>query len=175
MEGPGVARWQVAAFIMAEHLGKPAAATANVVFPIYFSKQPMPFIRTSVHKDTPAEQRKAIVDGIHQALVDGIGMPADELFNLVTDYDANQFFFSRTFNGYARSDRVVVVEITMRRGRSDAMKRALYANIASNLEKNAGVAPNDVFIFTHENDYSDWSVGGGKFAMAIAQQVGPDA
>ena len=25
----------------------------------------MPFIRTSVHKDTPAEQRKAIVDGIH--------------------------------------------------------------------------------------------------------------
>lgn len=140
-----------------------------------FLNTSMPFIRTSVHKDTPPEQRKAIVDGIHQALVDGIGMPADELFNLVSDYDEQQFFFSRTFNGYNRSDRVVVVEITMRRGRSDAMKRALYANIASNLEKNAGVAPNDVFIFTHENDYSDWSVGGGKFAMAIAQQVGPDA
>lgn len=135
----------------------------------------MPFIRTSIHKDTPVAQRQAIVDAIHQALVDGIGMPADERFNLVTEYDAQQFFYSRTFNGYARSDRVVVVEITMRRGRSDAMKRALYANIASNLEKNAGVAPNDVFIFTHENDYSDWSVGGGKFAMAIAQQVGPDA
>ncbi len=66
-------------------------------------------------------------------------------------------------------------EITMRRGRSAAMKRALYANIAANLEKNAGVAPNDVFIFMHENDYSDWSVGGGKFAMAIVQQVGPGA
>lgn len=55
------------------------------------------------------------------------------------------------------------------------MKRALYANIAANLEKEAGVSPSDVFIFTHENDYSDWSVGGGKFAMAIAQQVGTDA
>ena len=54
-------------------------------------------------------------------------------------------------------------------------RNLLYANIAANLEKDAGVAPNDVFIFTHENDYSDWSVGGGKFAMAIAQQVGPDA
>ena len=43
-----------------------------------FLKNPMPFIRTSVHKDTPPEQRQAIVDGIHQALVDGIGMPADE-------------------------------------------------------------------------------------------------
>lgn len=60
----------------------------------------------------------------------------------------------------------------MRRGRSDAMKRTLYANIAGNLEKNAAVAPSDVFIFMHENDYSDWSGGGGKFAMAIVQQVG---
>lgn len=132
----------------------------------------MPFIRTCVHKDTPAAQRQNIVDGIHQALVDSIGMPADELFNLVTDYDAQQFFYSRTFNGVARSDAVVVIDITLRRGRSDAMKRALYAGIAQNLEKNAGVAPSDVFIFMHENDYSDWSVGGGKFAMAIVQQVG---
>ena len=132
----------------------------------------MPFIRTCVHKDTPAAQRQSIVDGIHQALVDSIGMPADELFNLVTDYDAQQFFYSRTFNGVARSDAVVVIDITLRRGRSDAMKRALYADIAQNFEKNAGVAPSDVFIFMHENDYSDWSVGGGKFAMAIVQQVG---
>lgn len=132
----------------------------------------MPFIRTCVHKDTPAAQRQSIVDGIHQALVDSIGMPADELFNLVTDYDAQQFFYSRTFNGIARSDAVVVIDITLRRGRSDAMKRALYAGIAQNLEKKAGVAPSDVFIFMHENDYSDWSVGGGKFAMAIVQQVG---
>ena len=108
----------------------------------------MPFIRTSVHKDTTPAQRQAIVNGIHQALIDGIGMPADELFNMVDDYDEQKFFFSRTFNGYQRSDRVVVVEITMRRGRSDAMKRALYANIAANLEKDAGVAPCDVFIFS---------------------------
>lgn len=67
---------------------------------------------------------------------------------------------------------MVVIDITLRRGRSDAMKRALYAGIAQNLEKNAGVAPSDVFIFMHENDYSDWSVGGGKFAMTIVQQVG---
>ena len=90
----------------------------------------MPFIRTSVHKDTSPQRRQAIVDGIHEALVEGIGMPADELFNLVGEHDAQSFFYSRTFNGHARSDHVVVVEITMRRGRSDAMKRALYAAIA---------------------------------------------
>lgn len=82
-------------------------------------------------------------------------MPQDELFNMV-----------------ARSERVVVVEITLRRGRNDAMKRALYAAITRNLAQRAVVAPQDVFIFMHENDYSDWSVGEGVFAMALVQQPG---
>ena len=46
------------------------------------------------------------------------GVPrADELFNLVTEYEAEDFFYSRSFNGIARSDQLVAVEITMRRGR----------------------------------------------------------
>lgn len=129
----------------------------------------MPFIRTNVPQDTSAATRDAIVQGIHQALVDAIGMPPDELFNMVAGYAPGEFACSRTFNGVTRSDRVVVVEITLRRGRSDAMKRALYAAIARNLQAMAGVAPADVFIFMHENDYSDWSVGHGRFAMGLVQ------
>jgi hypothetical protein len=118
-------------------------------------------------------RKSRIVQGIHEALVEAIGMPTDELFNLVSDYGDGEFFYDRSFNGIARSENLIVVEITMRRGRSDAMKRALYAAIARNLEA-AAVSPKDVFIFMHENDYSDWSVGNGVFAMAIAQQRGTD-
>lgn len=132
----------------------------------------MPFVRTHLPQDTSAAQQQSIVEGIHQALIDSIGMPSDELFNLVAPYAPGQFWFSRTFNGGARSDRVVAIEITMRRGRSDAMKRALYAAIASNLHERADVAPQDVYIFMHENDYSDWSTGEGQFAMNIAQNPG---
>ncbi len=132
----------------------------------------MPFIRTNVHKNTPQDTRERIVNGIHQALVSAIGMPEDELFNMVSEYDNTQFFCNKTFNGMTRSENVVVIEITMRRGRSDAMKRQLYAAIAENLTRDASVRADDIFIFTHENDYSDWSVGYGKFAMALVQQVG---
>jgi phenylpyruvate tautomerase PptA (4-oxalocrotonate tautomerase family) len=134
----------------------------------------MPFVRTAVRQGTDASKKRLIVESIHDALVQAIGMPSDELFNLVSDYSPADFHYSRTFNGIARSDHLVVVEITMRRGRSDAMKKALYAAIAANLEQRAGVSPKDVFIFTHENDYSDWSVGNGQFAMALAQQRGDD-
>lgn len=134
----------------------------------------MPFVRTALPYGTEPHRKCSIVQGIHDALVEGIGMPEDELFNLVTEYRDGEFFFDRTFNGIARSESLIVVEITMRRGRSDAMKRALYAAIARNLQANAAVSPKDVFIFMHENDYSDWSVGNGVFAMAIAQQRGTD-
>lgn len=134
----------------------------------------MPIVRTNVRNDTNAATRQQIVQGIHQALVEAIGMPEDELFNFISAYAPEDYVYSRSFNGIARSDRLVVVEITMRRGRSDAMKRALYAGIAANLEAMAGISPKDVFIVLHENDYSDWSVGNGVFAMAIQQQRGQD-
>ena len=135
----------------------------------------MPFVRTAMPKGTEQSRKLRIVQGIHEALVEGIGMPKDELFNLVTEYGDGEFFYDRSFNGIARSENLIVVEITMRRGRSDAMKRDLYAAITRNLELTAAVSPKDVFIFMHENDYSDWSVGNGVFAMAIAQQRGTDA
>ena len=134
----------------------------------------MPFVRTAIPHGTEQSRRLRIVQGIHEALVEGIGMPKDELFNLVTEYADGEFFYDRSFNGITRSENLIVVEITMRRGRSDAMKRDLYAAIARNLQANAAVSPKDVFIFMHENDYSDWSVGNGVFAMAIAQQRGTD-
>lgn len=134
----------------------------------------MPFVRTAIPYGTEQSRKLQIVQGIHEALVQGIGMPKDELFNLVTEYADGEFFYDRSFNGIARSENLIVVEITMRRGRSDAMKRDLYAAIARNLAANAAVSPKDVFIFMHENDYSDWSVGNGVFAMAIAQQRGTD-
>lgn len=135
----------------------------------------MPFVRTAVPSGLEPSRKEKIVLGIHEALVESIGMPSDELFNLVQDYRNDEFYYDKTFNGIARSNQLIVVEITMRRGRSDAMKRALYAAITRNLEAAASVSPKDVFIFMHENDYSDWSVGNGVFAMAIAQQRGTDS
>ncbi|OYU47306.1 MAG: tautomerase family protein [Rhizobiales bacterium PAR1] len=134
----------------------------------------MPFVRTAVRQGIDAIKKKEIVECIHDALVSAISMPEDELFNIVSEYDPADFFYSRTFNGIARSEFLIAIEITMRRGRSDAMKKALYAAITANLASRAEVSTKDVFIFLHENDYSDWSVGNGVFAMTLNQQRGTD-
>ncbi|MFT6255008.1 MAG: phenylpyruvate tautomerase PptA (4-oxalocrotonate tautomerase family) [Granulosicoccus sp.] len=134
----------------------------------------MPIIRTAIPQHTSQETKEVIVQGIHDALVAAISMPEDELFNIVSLYAKEDFFYNRSFNGIARSDNVICIEITMRRGRSDAMKKAMYAAISRNLNEKANISPKDILIFTHENDYSDWSVGNGVFAMQIEQQRGTD-
>ena len=132
----------------------------------------MPFTRIALPAGTVPEHRAAIARAVHDAMVAAIGIPGDDFFQLLSDYQPGDFHFDRTFLDVARSDRLVVVQIALRRGRSDAMKRDLYARIAANLEHAADVRPQDVFIYLVENDWSDWSVGGGKMSMEIRMQPG---
>ncbi|HVI25360.1 MAG TPA: tautomerase family protein [Xanthomonadaceae bacterium] len=130
----------------------------------------MPFTRIAIPTETPPEQRAAIARAVHDAMVATIGIPDDDFFQLLSAYAPADFQFDRGFLGQRRSERMVVVQITLRRGRSDAMKRTLYARIAANLAQAADVRKDDVFIYLEENDFSDWSVGGGRMSMELRMQ-----
>jgi phenylpyruvate tautomerase PptA (4-oxalocrotonate tautomerase family) len=130
----------------------------------------MPFTRVTIPAGMPAELKAAIARAIHQAMVEEIGIPEDDFFQLLGEYQPGDFLFDPGFLGVQRSDRLVVVQITLRRGRSDAMKQALYARIAANLGEAAGIRPQDVFVYLCENDFSDWSVGNGRMSMQVVQQ-----
>jgi phenylpyruvate tautomerase PptA (4-oxalocrotonate tautomerase family) len=60
-----------------------------------------------------------------------------------------------------RDDGIVYVEITMRSGRTDDQKKALYAKIAELSARYADTEPGNVFIALHENQFADWSFGNG--------------
>lgn len=134
----------------------------------------MPFTRIAIPAGTFPKQRVAIARAVHDAMVAAVSIPEDDFFQLLSEYQPDDFHFDRAFLGYQRSDRMVVVQITLRRGRSDTMKRDLYARIAANLDRAVGILPQDVFIYLVENDFSDWSVGGGRMSMNIQMQPGTD-
>jgi phenylpyruvate tautomerase PptA (4-oxalocrotonate tautomerase family) len=126
----------------------------------------MPLIRISLRAGQPAERRRAIADAVHQALVEATDVPADDRFQIVTEHPAAALIYDRQYLGIARSDDLVIVQIAWRRGRTVAMKRALYQRIAERLRDAAGVRPEDVFVTLVENELADWSFGHG-----VAQYV----
>ncbi len=46
----------------------------------------MPLQRIDLHSGRPAEQRRAIADAVHRALVETIGVPPDDRFQVISEH-----------------------------------------------------------------------------------------
>ncbi len=122
----------------------------------------MPLVRITLARGTRlAMQRRAIADGVHEALVQTAGVPPDDRFQVVELIDPEDLYFDRGYLGIRREGPVVFVQIVLNAGRSVAVKQALYARIAQELETRAGVRPQDVLVNLVETARENWSFGGG--------------
>lgn len=121
----------------------------------------MPFVRISLRNDTPSEVRRSISNGVHRALVDAIGIPEDDRFQVIGSYPAEDMLYESSYMGIEYQN-IVFVEITFVQGRSEEKKLNLYRAITSNLVSGAGMRPQDVVIVLTENDRANWSVGNGE-------------
>jgi phenylpyruvate tautomerase PptA (4-oxalocrotonate tautomerase family) len=122
----------------------------------------MPFVRIDALRAGQA-RLDALGGAVHQALIDAIGIPADDLFQVLTSHDGTSgaFRYDPGYLGVHRDDGLVFVDITMRSGRTSERKQALYRRIAELASKHAATEPGNIFIIIHENDLPDWSFGGG--------------
>ena len=121
----------------------------------------MPLVRIDVRQGKSTSELGAIGDGIHRALVETMGVPALDKFQIVTEHVPERVFADAEYLGIRRSAGVVMIQITLSTGRSVEQKRALYAAIAKNLSADAGVRPEDVFINLVEVAKQNWSFGNG--------------
>ena len=122
----------------------------------------MPFVRIDALR-ADAAKLDGLGRAVHDALVEAIGIPADDLFQVLTSHDGTtgMFRYDPDYLGVHRDDGLVYIDITMRAGRTSDQKKALYARIAELAVKYAGTEPRNVFVTIHENQFADWSFGEG--------------
>src|SRR3546814_474646 len=106
----------------------------------------MPLTRVSLRRGKSAAYRQAILDGLYEAMRETFNVPEDDFFMLVTEHDAADFWCSPTYLGVARSDDLVVIQLTANNTRSLVQKKALYRRIIEKLAARPGIRPEDVFI-----------------------------
>jgi len=121
----------------------------------------MPLVRISIRKGQTDEYVSAIADGIHQAMIATIGIPEGDRFQIITEHEPRCLIADRHYLDVSRSDEIVIVNITMKSGRTVEMKRSLYRQAAQNLGSNPGLRAEDVMIVLSENEPEDWSFGNG--------------
>ncbi|MFB7656790.1 MULTISPECIES: tautomerase family protein [unclassified Streptomyces] len=126
----------------------------------------MPFVRIDAH-GTDADRLDALGRAVHEALVETLGIPHDDRFQVLTGHDGTRGALRYDdYLGVHRDEGIVFVAITLRAGRTSERKQALYRRIAELAETYAGTEPRNVFVTLTENTSADWSLGHG-----IAQYV----
>jgi len=121
----------------------------------------MPLVRISLRQGTSPEYRRAIADGVHQALIEAIAIPPDDRFQVIAEYSPENLIYDPQYLGIKRSDKVVFIEVTLSAGRKPAQKRAFYKRATDLLAKSPGVRPEDVLIVLKEVMWENWSFGNG--------------
>jgi 4-oxalocrotonate tautomerase len=122
----------------------------------------MPFVRISLREGTTPEYRKAIADGVHQAMIDAMAIPPQDRFQVISEYKGEDLIYDPDYLGVKRSDKVVFVQITLSVGRKPGQKRALFARMAELLAKSPALRPEDLLVSLVETSWENWSFGNGE-------------
>ncbi|MCO4880797.1 MULTISPECIES: tautomerase family protein [Paraburkholderia] len=127
----------------------------------------MPFTRIALRAGKPAAYRQALTQGIQRALIAEFNVPEDDIFMVITEHDDSNIVYDRNYLGIARSDDLVLIQLTVTNSRTQEQKKALFKRIADNLAEHPGVRREDVFINLVEVLKENWSFGNGIAQYAL--------
>ena len=126
----------------------------------------MPLVRVSMRRGKPSTYRKAILEGLYQAMRETFNVPENDRFMIVNEHDAANFIYADSYLDITHTDDLVIIQITANDTRNVEQKRAFFARVATLLSENPGLRKEDVFINLVECKKENWSFGNG-----IAQYV----
>ena len=119
----------------------------------------MPLVRIDIRKGHAPEYKRAILDGVHAALVEAFKIP---------DHDRNQILHEHAAENFeGRGAAPTIVSITAFSGRSRAAKRALFAAIARNLAAEPGIEGTDLLMTVNDLPLDNWGIRGGQQASDL--------
>jgi phenylpyruvate tautomerase PptA (4-oxalocrotonate tautomerase family) len=121
----------------------------------------MPLVRVSLRKGKSDDYKRAIGDAVYKAMIEVFNVPEEDRFVVVSEHSESEFQFSKTYLDIARSDDLVIIQITANNTRTVEQKKAFFARIADLLSANPGLRKEDVFISLVDVPKENWSFGNG--------------
>ncbi len=122
----------------------------------------MPLVTISLSEAWSVEDQKSIADGVHDAIA-GVGFPQRDRFQKIHRLSKDQFLYDKRHPDLTqpRTEKFVLVEITISYGRSVEFKKDLLTRIIRNLENKPGIASHDVMVLFIETARENWAFAGG--------------
>jgi Tautomerase enzyme len=117
----------------------------------------MPMVQVDLRRDVFQEKGEAISQAIHAGLVEGLDMPADDLFQVFRPHDDGELVFSPDYGGADRKD-LILLRITMAHMFPVDTKRRMYKALVQHLGQ-VGVRHDDILVCVVDVGFDDWYAG----------------
>lgn len=121
----------------------------------------MPFIAVDVIRGHDETHLTALLDGVHDAVVEALAVPDTDRYQILTQHEPFEIRAQDTGLGYTRSQNLTMIRV-ISKARPEAAKQRLYALIAQNLHERLGIGGDDIIVSIAENTGADWSFGRGR-------------
>lgn len=122
----------------------------------------MPLVTIDLLEGRPAEELEAISEAVHEAMVEMLDVPERDRFQVVTQHQPQTLRFDRHYLDIDRSERFVLVRVTLSGGRATAAKQGFYRRLSELLGDRTGLRTEDLAVILVENSREDWSFGRGQ-------------
>ena len=121
----------------------------------------MPLVRISLMKGKDGGFGKRVGEIVYRTMIDTINVPEKDNFQVITEHDNQSLIYDPSYLGIARTDGIIIIQITLNEGRTVELKKALYKTLAERLHDELGIRLGDVFINLVEVKKENWSFGNG--------------
>ncbi len=121
----------------------------------------MPLVRIDLRKGKTGFYRQAIGNAVYRAMRETFTVPDEDRFTVINEHDVENFQFSRSYLDIARSEDLVIIQITANNTRTLEQKKAFFKRTVDLLAENPGIRHEDVFISLVEVGKENWSFGNG--------------
>ena len=128
----------------------------------------MPLVRIDMPAGKSADYKRSISDVIYEAIIGVLKAPEGDRFHIISEHQPETLFIDRHFLGIERSADALVIQVTLREGRSTEVKQAFFKFIADGLHQRTSIRREDVIINLVEDTLGDWSFGNGIAQYVVA-------
>ncbi|MGB0097896.1 MAG: tautomerase family protein [Solirubrobacteraceae bacterium] len=122
----------------------------------------MPLVTIDLLEGRPPEELQAISEAVHEAMVELLDVPERDRFQVITQHQPQTLCFDRHYLDIDRSERFVLVRVTLAAGRATAAKQGFYRRLSELLGDRTGLRSEDLAVILVENSREDWSFGRGQ-------------
>jgi hypothetical protein len=114
------------------------------------------------------ERLDKISHAIQAALMNTLGVPPEDFYQLIFEFPTKHFRHTPSFVGMNYSDDLIILDVTFIEGRPPETRLALLRDINSRIVAEAGISPDDLMITLYEAPGVNFSFGRGEAQRANA-------